>query len=70
MAAKSNEQKFSADELSSVQEDLNELLSSIDAFMDLASTSGGPERTISVDSLYFVLKPLREKTQGIIDALS
>lgn len=70
MAAKSNEQKFSSDEILAVKDDLDELVMSIDAFMDLASATGGPERTISVDSLYFVLKPLREKTQGIIDALS
>lgn len=69
MAAKPNTQEFTSKEVFVARDELDELLMSIDAFMDLSS-SGALEATISVQSLYFVLKPLREKTQGILDALS
>ncbi len=61
---------LSQDEILDAEAELKELLSSIDAFMDLASNGVGPDASISVKSLSSMLKLLREKTQSVIDVLS
>lgn len=70
MTSETSARKFSQSEILTVQDELFELVSSIDAAMDLASNACNDSSTVKISTLYFTLKPLREKTQGIIDALS
>lgn len=70
MTSETTARKFSQSEILAVQDELFELASSIDAAMDLASNACGDDSSVKTSTVYFTLKPLREKTQGIIDALS